>query len=245
MERVAFLVEENNRRIDCLLNPEHVEVKRRAGVERNLSHGGLVTGTALGDDPLHFTGGGETEITMNLLFDTMLVEQPVAEGAVPVEDARQLTAPLWLLSENQHQPNRFGRLNSVRLIWGKAWNVRGVIASVAERLERFDVAGRPSRAWLRLQMLRIPESEEITQGEVVPPDAETPSDLEAADMSLVHAPAEVPDAPLASGRADEVAARYYGDPSRWRLVAWANDIDDPSRVEPGRSLIIPSKGDTL
>ena len=36
-----------------------------------------------------------------------------------------------------------------------------------------------------------------------------------------------------------LAAREYGEPRFWRLIAVTNDIDDPRRIEPGRVLVLP------
>jgi nucleoid-associated protein YgaU len=36
-----------------------------------------------------------------------------------------------------------------------------------------------------------------------------------------------------------LAYREYGDPGLWRAIAAANGIDDPSRLHPGMSLLIP------
>jgi hypothetical protein len=36
-----------------------------------------------------------------------------------------------------------------------------------------------------------------------------------------------------------LAAKVYGDPSRWREIANANHIEDPFNVTPGHSLVIP------
>ena len=38
---------------------------------------------------------------------------------------------------------------------------------------------------------------------------------------------------------DRVAARHYGDPNKWRLIAAANHIADPLALQPGRVLKIP------
>lgn len=40
-----------------------------------------------------------------------------------------------------------------------------------------------------------------------------------------------------------VAHREYGDPAKWRLLADANGIDDPMRVAPGCSLLVPAPDD--
>jgi hypothetical protein len=38
---------------------------------------------------------------------------------------------------------------------------------------------------------------------------------------------------------DRIAAVHYADPSRWRLLAEANGIDDPFSVPPGMDLLVP------
>ena len=38
---------------------------------------------------------------------------------------------------------------------------------------------------------------------------------------------------------DTIADDIYGDPGRWRLIAEANDIDDPLDLPPGRRVVIP------
>jgi len=38
-----------------------------------------------------------------------------------------------------------------------------------------------------------------------------------------------------------LAYREYGDPSFWRLIAKANEIDEPRRVEIGKELILPPR----
>src|SRR5262245_59439661 len=96
MERVAFLVESTGERIDCLLNPETFAVGRVAGVRpRGTGATGRLTGAGHADDPLLLTGGGRTELQLDLLFDVTLVES----SAAPV-DVRALTRRLWMLAEN-------------------------------------------------------------------------------------------------------------------------------------------------
>ena len=60
MERVAFLIEDTNERLSCLLNPENLVVRRIAGVQPRRSAAGQLTGVGLADDPLLYTGGGRT-----------------------------------------------------------------------------------------------------------------------------------------------------------------------------------------
>ena len=90
MERVAFLVDRTGERIECLLNPETVEVRRSAGVRRHTSASGQLVGAGLSDDPLLFTGGGRTELELELMFSVDLIETSVAPDDV--------TPPPWVCS---------------------------------------------------------------------------------------------------------------------------------------------------
>src|SRR5829696_7070247 len=161
MDRAAFLIESTNERIRCLLNPDSVLVRRTAGLRPACSATGQLTGTGMTDDPLHFTGGGRTELQLDLLFDV-----EIAGSSITATDVRDLTAPLWNLAESDSNwgssaDDTLGTQYSgppiVRFVWGKSWNIPGVVATVAERLEQFTAQGVPQRSWLRLLLLRVNE----------------------------------------------------------------------------------------
>ena len=41
-------------------------------------------------------------------------------------------------------------------------------------------------------------------------------------------------------RIDLIAAEEYGDPAKWRVIAEANDLDDPAILQPGQALNLPA-----
>lgn len=45
---------------------------------------------------------------------------------------------------------------------------------------------------------------------------------------------------MSGERIDTIAAEEYGDPTRWRVIAEANDLDDPSILQPGQALTLPA-----
>jgi hypothetical protein len=173
LERVAFLIEETNQRIGCLLNPESLLMQRVAGVRPMHAATGPATGTGLSDAPLLYTGGGRTQLELALLFDVSLAGSSIATG-----DVRELTAPLWNLAENAKRTAGYGRPPLVRFVWGKSWNIPGIVVAVAERLEDFTPAGVPRRSWLRLRMLRVSEP---------PPTAFSATRAQAAPLALPQA----------------------------------------------------------
>lgn len=237
MERVAFLLEETNERLVCLLNPESLEIRRVAGVRTRASAGGQLTGVGLADDPLLYTGGGRTELELELLFDVAL-----AGSTVTTDDVRTLTAPFWNLSENRQTNGSYGRLPLVRFIWGKHWNIPGVVVSVAERMELFTAEGAPQRSWLRMRMLRVQEPD-VPVPPPAPAELATPA-LETLETELEGEAVRYHEV-LEGERLDDIATQRYGLPSYWRLIAEFNNIADPFELPAGMILVIPPAPDAV
>lgn len=244
MERVAFLIEETGERIACLLNPESVVMRRAAGVRPRRSIGGSLTGAELADDVLLFTGGGTTEMFLNLLFDVALTDP-----AAKIEDVRSLTSPLWKLAENTGAALNYGEPPRVRFVWGKSWNIPGVVASVSEHLDYFDQTGTPLRSWLRMRFLRAvePLAETTAKAPPLPPLNPTLA-APAAPAAPTPTGAAVPNREVkihtfaAGDRLDQLVRQqygFYGHPSLWRLIASYNSISDPLNIPPGTILQFP------
>lgn len=248
MERVAFLIEETGERLACMLNPEGLVVRRTAGIRPQQSLNGQVTGVSLTDDPLLYTGGGRTELQLDLLFDVTL-----PGSSTTTTDVRNLTAPIWRLAENAARPDQYGQPPLARVAWSKAWNILGVVTSVAERFEQFTADGEPQRSWLRLRFLRVNEPEATGANTRAADEASTA----AAVVELLGALPDQPTAELAEtselagihtmtgegtvGENLPLVINDYGlDPAYWPVVAWFNNIDDPLRLAAGTIIRIPA-----
>lgn len=247
MVRVGFVIESTRQRITALLNPVSLVVSRTAGIvpERTLS--GAFSRRGAADAPLLYTGGGRTELNLELLFDAPL--HAALRGTAPAPaaastdepDVRDMTAPFFMLAENAEDP---ARLPIVRFIWGKSWNVRGIVAAVSERLEHFTQSGVPQRSWMKMRFLRVLESAGASDGQrAVAATALDTSDA-ARERARDHVVAgSASSAAAHSGeRLDSLAARYYGNPALWRVLARYNGIEDPARIAPGTTLRIPPVG---
>jgi hypothetical protein len=235
MERVAFIVDATGERIDCLLNPESVEVRRLAGIRGRSAAGDTLVGDGLADDPLLFTGGGRTEVQLDLIFDVDLVESRAGP-----EDVRALTRPLWQLAENSTVERGAVRPPLVRLVWGKTWNLPGVIVSVAERFDAFGPTGIPRRSWLRLKLLRVAESAASASESF---EAELAAAASAPVVPTNQAVQAIGDGAREGGfsgvRFDLLASDALGNPMRWRLLAEHNRIANPLDVPSGTVLSVP------
>jgi hypothetical protein len=177
------------------------------------------------DEPvLQFVRGQNEKITMELFFDTTdygMVDNPV--------DVRTYTGQVYqLLKVNSelHAPPRF------TLEWGDGFQLFGygedtsplcVMESVSEEFNLFSPSGVPLRARLNVTFR---EAATITLQ-----FQETPR--HSADRTKV--------ATLQRGQTlSGLAWAQYGDPTQWRAIANANNIDNPRLVAPGTVLTIPS-----
>jgi len=241
MERASFIVEKTGERIDCLLNPSSIVVRRLAGVQHRRSSTGPLTAMSLQDDPLLYTGGGMTEVLLDLLFDTTL-----SGSTIVTDDVRALTSPLAKLAEGSNSTDRNAQAPLVRFVWGKAWNILGVVTALAERLEYFTPEGTPRRSWLRARLLRVstPLLQTVDNWiqDLTPADLPDEDDVPVDDVrffELAGSREEDEKDGTSTERLDEVAYRMYGNPTWWRRIANFNGIDDPWNIEPGRLIGVP------
>ena len=230
MIRAAFLIEHTGEQLSCMLNPSELVFRRAAGLvqRRALSEMGGPPGSGerAFDHPLLFTGGGTTELDLDLVFDVS-----IPGSTVRSEDVRDFTRPLWQLGENAQADDGLARPPTVRFVWGKAWNFPGVVAAVAERFESFDADGVPRRSWLRLKLIRV--------------DEQTTPAVPRPNRVALPAPAEVPgaspvgDFPIPDDGAARLAAAdggpfrrpdidafwLGGDAADWRKYVPADVVD--------------------
>lgn len=231
MERVAFLIERTGDTVACMMNPEGLLRRRAAGLAERRGVGGLIVGGARQDNPLIATGGGVTEIDLELLFDADVAQEGAKAGGQSAPDIRKLTEQFWQLSENGAEKDAQGP-PVLRFIWGTAWNVPCSVLFVAERLEHFDANGCPRRSWMSLRLRRV--SEEQSQKDAKQSGRQQRSCAKqaasAGGTGETSVPLDEDGGPLE--RFDEVAAREYGDPELAWPLAEANGIDDPLTVKP-------------
>lgn len=111
----------------------------------------------------------------------------------------------------------------VRFEWGTAKSVSfdGVLSSLSVDYSLFDVDGKPLRATCSLAI------EEAGAG--TPGQNPTSGSREARRTHQVVAGDSLP----------QLAWREYGDATAWRVIAEANDIDDPMVLVPGTELLVP------
>lgn len=257
MERVTFLIEATGERVSCLLNPESLTLTRRAGLRDRAGRGGALTGVGDSHDALISTGGGITELELQLLFDTELARtldprpngKEATAGGIEATlaqtelDVRDLTRPLFTLAEPWPRDTEANSVPVVRFIWGRAWNLPVVVLAVAERLERFGPGGVPGRSWMSLRLRQVPEAETAAVGPLLPAPLKAGDGPETAPEITLDAIQAVADAAGMPVTPIYLAAFWLtGRAEDWPFVAEASGIEDPLRIEAGAIFTVGKSG---
>jgi Contractile injection system tube protein/LysM domain len=108
--------------------------------------------------------------------------------------------------------------------WGSVKLPKAAPVSMSIQYALFHPNGEPMRAFVDLELA---QAEELTPtGTAQNP---TTRGIEGLSSHTVRDGDSLP----------SIAYRAYGDPTRWRTIAMANDIDDPMQLRRGDTLMIP------
>lgn len=175
---------------------------------------------------LQYTGGQRKTLTMELFFDTYEERNPA------LRDVRKHTGKIAdLLVPSINQSNQGKRPPKVQLSWGqqdpnsesRIMPMAYVLEKLTQKFVLFDNSGTPVRATLN-----------VTFKEFI-----LPRDEERRSPRRHSFPRET--FTVKSGdTVSSIAATLWNDPSRWRIIAENNEIDNPRILKPGRTLVIPT-----
>jgi hypothetical protein len=180
-----------------------------------------VTSSQFNAPIVEFDGGGSRDLTLKLFFD---VTVPLLRNGRPVviEDVRLLSDQIVALTrihENQSKPAP----PVCEISWGKALKSSdfpfiGVITSLNQEFTQFSRKGKPVRAMLTATFL-----------EFFDPEVDLRKPKPALTTKVTHGGVSL----------GSMAADVFHNPKHWRIIAEANKIDNPRRLEVGKRLIIP------
>src|SRR5262245_24086188 len=172
----------------------------------------------MGQKPeLHYTGGERKKLMMELFFDTY-------EARTDVRQHTQKIASLLVCDKEKHCPPK------VELSWGLTapggpyvdFPFVCVLETLKQQFVLFLGDGTPVRAKLSATFIEF----------TVPEDEEKKNPKNSPDRTKLY---EVKVRDTLSG----IAGLFYEEPSKWREIAMANDIDTPRQLTPGSVLRIP------
>lgn len=162
---------------------------------------------------LQFVNGNARVLTMDLLFDTW-----TDGGGRDVSEATKPFTDLLSIDGDVHAPRR------VEFRWG-VFEFVAVVERISQKYTMFRSDGTPVRSTLSVTFRQYKTvAEQLEDPRRSSPDKTKRRVFEIHDSIWL------------------IAAREYGEPGFWRLIARENDIDDPRRIEPGRVLVLPPIG---
>jgi hypothetical protein len=219
----AFLTRKDNPLlvVPCLFNPEEFTVeKSNQFAEVNIP--------GLSSPIYQFVRGNARSVSLELFFDTyenkLIKDVRIFTDRITGWDAGSMFSGL---------PNAVKGLMDIDsdlhappiclFVWG-TFIFQCIIERVSKRFTMFLPEGIPVRATLSVTLKEYREVD-IQVKEL---------DLHSADLTKSWVVKQ-------GDNLWAIAAKEYGDPADWRLIADANHIDNPRLLESGRELVIPVK----
>lgn len=209
----GFLKTEQGQQLPFLFNPADLTIAKANSWQSPENKGRNAP-------DLRFQAGQSGTLTFSLTFDTTDTGKDVAG-----EYTNKLLNLMKVdkgLAGSDPKSNK-ARPPWVELHWGQLHSFKAVIERLQIKFTYFASDGMPLRAKVDLSLKQYADDDELP---LQNPTSFTPS------LHAVHR--------FSYGETlDRIAARHYADPTRWRLIAEANDIVDPLALTPGDLLIIP------
>jgi nucleoid-associated protein YgaU len=217
----AFLTRKDNPQliVPCLFNPKELSVeKSNQYAEVNIP--------GLASPVFQFVRGNARTVTLDLFFDTYeaCLDVRTFTDRITGWDAGSMFSNLPGVSKGLMDIDSDLHAPPVCLfIWG-AFMFQCLIERVSKRFTMFLPEGIPVRATLNVTLKEYREVD-IQIREI---------DLHSSDLTKRWV--------VKQGESLwYIAAMEYGDPADWRLIAEANDIENPRALLPGQELVIPVK----
>jgi Contractile injection system tube protein/LysM domain len=213
----ARLEVEGGSKIECWFNPKEYTVQKANTWTPKPANGQNVP-------PTQFGGGSGRELSLVLLF--------AAES--PDSDVVSVTDQLFTMMEAPQSQSSKGKNATapptVVFCWGRTRSFVAAPKSLSVQYTMFRPDGVPIRAQATLALM-----------EIVPEQRKAGAPAKKGQNPTTRAIAGVGSRVVRDGDSlQSIANAVYGDPTRWRAIAEANGIDDPTRVRRGASLAIPT-----
>lgn len=208
----AFLEIEGGTRLPCLFNPAQLQITRS-----NTWAGDARPGR--GVPRLRYTGAQSGVLSVELFFDTTADGTAVTQYTGKIVGLMDVDPTLAGSDEATHNV----RPPYVTFHWGDLHSFKAVVTDLDLAFTYFSTTGTPLRATVALTLRQYePDAAFGPQN----PTSGTPRPQRVHRVQ-------------AGETLDRIAARYYGDATRWRRLASANGIADPLALRPGSLLTIP------
>jgi hypothetical protein len=203
--------------IECQFNPAELTIKKT-----NTWSG--APSPSFNSPFLQYAGGEPATYGLSLFFDSYAA----ATETQPPKDVREYTNKLLMLTLRGAGYSLFllpyASPPTVEFIWGKIKLFSAVVESVQISFTMFAPDGTPIRAKADVQF----KQNEFLGDDIIP--AQNPTSRTDPRKTRIAQSRQ---------RLDQIAYEEYGDSRHWRLLAEANNMDDPFQLVDGQILVIP------
>jgi hypothetical protein len=198
--------------IDCQFNPSSLTISKTTTWKGDAS-------PSFNAPFLRFAGGESATYSLSLFFDSYSHKD--------FKDVREYTNKLLRLTLRGAGYSMFkvpySRPPSVRLVWGKITLFSAVVEKVEISFTMFAPDGTPVRAKADMDF-----KQDDFWDDIIP--AQNPTSRSDSRKTRIVDSRQ---------RLDQIAFEEYGDARYWRLLAEANHLEDPFRLQDGQLLVIP------
>lgn len=220
---------EDDSAFEVLYNPESLTLSRKVQYAEEESLGGLIVGA-------QFTRSRLETLSFRLFFDSMssgsevggsVIDKAIFAGnsllpsitkLIDVRPYIEKVTKLMLVHEDLHVPPR------VEIKWSSLQFV-GYLVNCKQQFVKFNERGVPVRAWL----------------DCVFQEATSPLVDKLGNIRSLNSPDTTKFHTVCQGESLwSLSTQAYGQPEQWRLIADANEINNPRRLLSGEVLRMPA-----
>lgn len=196
--------------IECMFRPKEYSFKKT-----NSWESGLVKGKNV--PKVEFKGGQAMTLDMELFFDTYEAGEDVRT---------KYTDKIWklmLINPNTKDKGHKGWPPQCEFRWGQTWSFKAVITSLSQKFILFLSDGTPVRSTMTVSFQQAAEEGKYP--------GQNPTTMSVPGYKTRN---------VRQGETiDWIAFDEYGDPTLWRFLANANNLENPLQLEIGQILAIP------
>lgn len=197
--------------VEVLFNPSQYELTDAAEYEDSEA-------TRKDCPTMNYKRGLPSTLSMELFFDTSAVLTTSVFTSAKAKDVSKEVkkfTELVYVKGNLHAPPQ------VKFVWGSL-SFLGVVTKINSTYTKFTEEGMPVQAKLKVQFLQIPRVGQEKKSPFESPDR-TKHRTVREDFTIW-----------------DIANNEYGDASKWKIIAKANEIANPLNIPPGTVLKVPA-----
>jgi nucleoid-associated protein YgaU len=218
-QQAQLQIEGDPEPLKCLFNPKEYTITKSSTWNPS-----KVAGASL--PKVQYGGGAPQELSFEILLDDLEgsreIQPDIDRLFMAMEADRRFT-------EKSGKGKPTSRPPKLTFSWGATLSFAAALKSLSAQFVRFSPKGQPIRAQLKLTLIQLERTDSRSGRGALPGTNPTTRGLPELGTRTVRD----------GDSLQSIAFDAYGDPTSWRAIAEANDIDDPMRLRRGTRITVP------